>query len=199
MDALRDYQYLDQLPALPSTLATRQRTELERTFPSLDDPTYQRTRAITADHGGVDRGKLNYPFDNSYLMLQRKQLQKSDLVREFLRKHLARQISWSEEEKATRRADYSQGIPPDIYSPTLDRIARFLVGLMGGAWLVVPLIIMAVHSSLVKTMITVCTAVVLFSLAVSLLFELDNKDTVTATATYAAVLVVFVGTSTGKA
>jgi hypothetical protein len=55
---------------------------------------------------------------------------------------------------------------------------------------------MAFHSSLTKTMITVCTAVVLFALAVSLLFELDNKDTVTATATYAAVLVVFVGTST---
>jgi hypothetical protein len=43
----------------------------------------------------------------------------------------------------------------------------------------------------------VSVAVVLFALALSLVFKTDNKDTITATATYAAVMVVFVGTTGG--
>jgi hypothetical protein len=38
---------------------------------------------------------------------------------------------------------------------------------------------------------------VVFALVVGLVFETDNKDTIVATATYAAVLVVFVGNSGG--
>ncbi|CAO2654505.1 Nn.00g112380.m01.CDS01 [Neocucurbitaria sp. VM-36] len=197
-NALRDYQYMSQLPPLPSTFADRQRTELEHIFESLAQPHSQQTNPAPAKGANINLGgERNVPYDNQYLSLNLKPTQKPDPVREFLRLHLPRQLSWTEEEKIARRADYSRGIlPPEMYSPALNRIARFLVGIVGGAWLIVPLLIMAVHLSLTKTMITVCTAVVLFALAVSLVFELDNKDIVTATATYAAVLVVFVGTST---
>lgn len=190
-----------QLPTLPSSSAVRQRTELERTFESLvferlTQPGPQQTNAGIVNGINANRGHRNVPYDNEYLSLNPKTTQSRDPVQEFLRKHLPRHLSWTAEEKAARRADYSQGLPPEIYSASLTRIARFLVGIVGGAWLIVPLLIMAFHSSLTKTMVTVCIAVVLFALAVSLLFKLDNKDTVTATATYAAVLVVFVGTST---
>ncbi|KAI1485154.1 hypothetical protein F5X96DRAFT_674917 [Biscogniauxia mediterranea] len=196
-NAVRDYQYMARLPPLASTFAARQRIELETFFPSLAQPGIQQTNT-TADEGVNDDDEVsNIPYDNEYLSLNPKPTQRKDLLREYLRKHLPRQFSWTEEEKSARRADYSHGHPPEQYSQSLDRIARFLVGVVGGASLIVPLLIMAFDSSLTKTMITVCTVVVLFALAVSLLFELDNKDTVTATATYAAVLVVFVGTSTG--
>ncbi|KAI0595957.1 hypothetical protein F4775DRAFT_566736 [Biscogniauxia sp. FL1348] len=196
-NAIRDYQYMAQLPPLPSAFADRQRIDLESIFPSLAQPGTQQMDTAAAEGVNNDNKVRNNPYDNEYLSLNPKPTQRQDPVREFLRKHLPKHVSWTEEEKSTRRADFSHGLPPEQYSPSLNRIARFLVGVVGGAVLIVPLLIMAFDSSLTKTMITVCTAVVLFALAVSLLFELDNKDTVTATATYAAVLVVFVGTSTG--
>src|SRR5579862_3919273 len=197
-NALRDYQYMSQLPPLPSTFAIRQRTELERVFGSLAQPNPQQMNTAAAKGVDVNARDRNVPYDNQYLSLNPKPTQRPDPVREFLRIYLPRHLSWTQEERSVRRADYSQSLPPEMYSRSVDHIARFLVGIVGGACLIVPLLIMAFHSSLSKTMITVCTAVVLFSLAVSLLFELDNKDTVTATATYAAVLVVFVGTSTSR-
>ncbi|KAI2472674.1 hypothetical protein F4781DRAFT_318043 [Annulohypoxylon bovei var. microspora] len=196
-NALRDYQYMAQLPPLASAPAVRQRAELERVFGSLAQPSLPRRNTAASENVNIDMEDRNVPYDNEYLSLNPKPMQSLDPVRAFLRIHLPRHLSWTEEEKSSRRGDYSQGLPPDLCSRTLNRIARFLVGIVGGAWLIVPLLIMAFDSSLTKTMITVCTAVVLFALAVSLVFELDNKDTVTATATYAAVLVVFVGTSTG--
>jgi hypothetical protein len=57
------------------------------------------------------------------------------------------------------------------------------------------MLIMIFNQSLTKSLITTSVAVILFALVVSLVFETDNKDTITATATYAAALVVFVGTS----
>jgi hypothetical protein len=46
-----------------------------------------------------------------------------------------------------------------------------------------------------EELVTVSGAVVLFALRVSLVFQAENRETLTATATYAAVLVVFVRTS----
>ena len=57
------------------------------------------------------------------------------------------------------------------------------------------MVIMSLSPSLTKSLVTVSIAVVLFALLLSLVFETNNKDTLTATATYAAVLVVFVGSS----
>jgi hypothetical protein len=59
----------------------------------------------------------------------------------------------------------------------------------------VPMLIMSIHSSQLKSLVTVSGAVVLFALCISLVFKADNRETLTATATYAAVLMVFVGTS----
>ena len=61
--------------------------------------------------------------------------------------------------------------------------------------MIVLMVVMVFDPSLSKSLITVSVAVVAFALALSPVFETDNKDTVMATATYAAVLVVFVGTS----
>ena len=137
----------------------------------------------------------NAPYDNVYLSLRAKTTQATDGVRELLRLHLPKVLSWTEPEKRERRAEYGDGAPPEIYSPFLDKLARFIVGVIGGAGLIVPMAVMVFGPSLTKSMITVSVAVVAFALVLGLVFETKNQETLVATATYAAVLVVFVGTS----
>lgn len=119
----------------------------------------------------------------------------TDAVREFLRKRLPLPLSHSREESRANLTKYLWGIPPVNYSPFVDRLARFLIAVGGGAALIVPMLIMSFQPLHTKSLVTVSVAVVLFALTLSLAFSTDNKDTLQATATYAAVLVVFVGTS----
>jgi len=69
---------------------------------------------------------------------------------------------------------------PLLYSAFLDRLARF-VGAIGGGC--------------AKSLVMVLVAAVLFALAMSFAFRTNNTDMLTAMARYAAVSVVFVGTS----
>jgi hypothetical protein len=118
-----------------------------------------------------------------------------DPIREFLRKRLYKRLSWPAAEIISRRLDFYKNGIPETYSPFVDWLARFIIAIGGGAALIVPMLIMSIHSSQPKSLVTVSGAVVLFALCVSLVFQAENRETLTATATYAAVLVVFVGTS----
>jgi len=180
VDAIRDYQYLTTLGVLPHSQAREKQMSLQDAFPSIGTP-YP--------------GKSNHPYDTSYFTLQKKAVQPRDGLRDFLRRVLPSHLSWTEPERQTRRQEFAEGMPPEIYSRFLDALARFIVGVAGGFALIVPMFIMALNPSLVKSLVTVSAAVILFALVLGLVFETDNKDTITATATYAAVLVVFVGTS----
>ena len=94
-----------------------------------------------------------------------------------------------------RSDDYYNGKPPVTMSPFVDRLARFIVAFTGGLSLVVPMLIMRIHQNSTKSLITTSVAVVLFSAVVSVVFNASNAETLGITAAYAAVLVVFVGTS----
>jgi hypothetical protein len=107
---------MGQLPPLPSTFAVRQRTELERVFESLAQPNPQQMNTAAAKGVDVNAGDRNFPYDNQYLSLNPKPTQRSDPVREFLRIRLPRHLSWTEEERSARRADYSRGLAPEVYS-----------------------------------------------------------------------------------
>jgi uncharacterized membrane protein len=65
----------------------------------------------------------------------------------------------------------------------------------GGCSFIVPMPIIVSDASFEKSLITFSMNVMFFAFVLSFIFETENKDTVTATATYAAVLIVFVGTS----
>lgn len=82
-------------------------------------------------------------------------------------------------------------------SQFVDRLVRFAVAITGGTFLVVPMLIMAISPSQVKSLATVSVSVIVFSLILSFVIRLTNVETLVSTATYAAVLVVFVGTSAG--
>jgi hypothetical protein len=80
---------------------------------------------------------------------------------------------------------------------------RFLMNtrfaLFGGLTLIIPMLIMTLHQTLLTTLLT--TALFVFAIAALLARYMDSaepKDIVGATAAYAAVLVVFVGTGGGS-
>jgi hypothetical protein len=180
VNSIRDFKYMNELNHLPPIYTTNKRILLLGAFQALANP---------------NSHTPNQPYDTTYHTLKSGSTQNKDSVREFLRRNLPKRFSWTGAEIEARGEDYMDGKPPQIYSPFLDSLARFLIGTLGGCSLIVPMIIMVLHQSLTKSLITVSVAVVLFSLILSLVFKTNNQDTITATATYAAVLVVFVGTS----
>jgi hypothetical protein len=107
------------------------------------------------------------------------------------------QLTFSAHEKKERKKEYMEGRPPKEVSGIVDRLVRFLVGVIGGAFVVVPMITMTIDQSQSKSLITVSAAVIIFALVVSLGIRVSNIETLISTATYAAVLVVFVGSTTG--
>lgn len=72
---------------------------------------------------------------------------------------------------------------------------RFIVAVTGGLSLVVPMLIMRINENTTKSLVTTSVAVILFAVIVSIGFKALAAETLGITAAYAAVLVVFVGTS----
>lgn len=119
-----------------------------------------------------------------------------DPLRNFLKKVLPSTLTWSQEELSRRPLkDLLGSRPPREITPFVDTLARFIVAITGGLSLVIPMLVMRLGESLPKSLTTVSVAVVLFSALTSLMFKASNVETLAATAAYAAVLVVFVGTS----
>ncbi|KAH7378609.1 hypothetical protein BKA64DRAFT_585735 [Cadophora sp. MPI-SDFR-AT-0126] len=174
--AIRDVEYMNELDVLDQVEAREQQLSLTESFQDI-------------------ASKRGAPYDTRYLRLPSTLQQKPDAVREALRKYLLRSLSWTTEEKRLRRNDYYQGRPPHIYSTFVDRLARFIMAFVGGAALLIPMIIMVFDSSLSKSLATTSVSVLLFAGFLSFGISASNQDTLAATATYAAVLVVFVGTS----
>lgn len=72
-----------------------------------------------------------------------------------------------------------------------------VMAIFGGAALIGPMLIMTLHPSRNTSLITVSVATFLFALVLAIIAnDSSGKDVLGATAAYAAVLVVFVGTST---
>lgn len=74
--------------------------------------------------------------------------------------------------------------------------SRLIMALFGGIALIVPTVIMAKNQGINFSLITTAIATVLFALILALgATDSTGKDVLGATAAYAAVLVVFIGTS----
>jgi hypothetical protein len=77
---------------------------------------------------------------------------------------------------------------------TTQFLKRISMAAIGGTFLIGPMLIMVLHKSLLTTLLTSSVCVILFG--VILAFALDNPfNVLSGTAAYAAVLVVFIGTS----
>jgi hypothetical protein len=77
---------------------------------------------------------------------------------------------------------------------TTQFLKRISMAAIGGAFLMGPMLVMVLHKSLLTSLLTSSVCVIVFG--VILAFALDDPfDVLPGTAAYAAVLVVFVGTS----
>ncbi|KAI4656000.1 hypothetical protein J4E93_000716 [Alternaria ventricosa] len=120
-----------------------------------------------------------------------------DPFRSFLMGKLPNYLTYTKNKRSDRQAAYTDGKGPKDVSPFVDHLARFVIAITGGLFLVVPMLVMAFNTSQRKSLITVSLSVFLFALALSFGVRTSNIEALVSTATYAAVLVVFVGTSSG--
>ena len=120
-----------------------------------------------------------------------------DPLRNFLRRVLPRHLTLDNKRGFKRLANGALLTirTSGTVNPFVDTLARFIVAITGGLSLVVPMLVMRLGETLPKSLTTVSVAVILFSALTSLTFKASNVETLAATAAYAAVLVVFVGTS----
>jgi hypothetical protein len=77
----------------------------------------------------------------------------------------------------------------------LNHIGKIFGAVFGGLVLVIPMIIMTIHSSVTKSLTASSLSVVVIAIAIITLTDGTWRDVLGITAAYAAVLVVFVGTS----
>lgn len=174
--AIRDYQYLQTMPTMRSLRAEERRQELDLYFPEI------------ARLPGV-------PYRSRYCSLKTGKIAAQDPLHDFLSRHLPRKLVWTKEERNRRVDEYLDRETPEITSSLVDKLARALLAFSAGAALVVPMLIMALKPSGNKSLITTTVSVILFATALSLGIRTTNENKFVATATYAAVLIVFVGTS----
>jgi hypothetical protein len=78
------------------------------------------------------------------------------------------------------------------------RLLRFSMAALGGLLLMVPVVVMATVPGLVSSLVTTCIATLVFAFLVAWRTELGPNEVLATTAAYAAVLVVFVGTSISR-
>ncbi len=114
---------------------------------------------------------------------------------------LPRSWRWSKTERELRPETYQldlQSVPrvgPRHRSLTMTILAGIIVSVASSIWILVPTIIMSFQGDRTKSLITVAVAVTLFGFFLVAGVRTKTSETFLATATYAAVLVVFVGSS----
>lgn len=178
--AVRNYNYVHEARRLDKHNMERRKQRLKLKFPSLTIK-YRQTR----------------PFESHYRFLNdNSHIQKPDFLRDKLRQWLPAQLSYSTHERHYRAKEYEEGEVPMEISSFVDISVRLLVSLVAVVVLVAPMCIMAVNPSPTKSLVTSSVFMVLFACSLSFGIKTSNAETMVATATYSAVLVVFVGTNT---
>ena len=81
-------------------------------------------------------------------------------------------------------------------SKVVDSLSRFIVAFLGGAALLIPMLVMTFRTSQPDKLITVCVSVVIFGLLFALGTKGSNQEVLAASAAYSAVMVVYIGYAT---
>ncbi|KAL6401827.1 hypothetical protein AUP68_14283 [Ilyonectria robusta] len=180
--ALRNYNYIRESNRIHSETTERRKQRLKLKFPSMTT-TYQHTR----------------PFESHYYYLHDNAKNPApDVLRDKLRHWLPPQLSYSAQERLYRSKEFDEGKPPAEISPFVDNLVRLSVALVAVVVLVAPMCILSVHPSPTKSLITSSVFMIIFACALSFGVKSSNIETLVATATYSAVLVVFVGTNSSS-
>ena len=119
-------------------------------------------------------------------------------LRDMLRRRLPKQLSYSKSEKVRSSSAYVWGEPPRENSTAVHLFAGVIIAFSSTIVLITPIVIITFTPSTAKSLVTLSTAVLLFGFFMAVVIRAKSTEIFVATATYAAVLVVFVGTSSGS-
>jgi hypothetical protein len=119
----------------------------------------------------------------------------SDPIRGFFQK-IAMAFLQRKRGKDSENAKRSVNMATMRAIPIADNIARFVIAIVGGSSLLVPVILMAFLTTRTSHLIITSVFTIVFAIAMSFISTASNQEVLGSTAAYAAVLVVFVGTST---
>lgn len=75
----------------------------------------------------------------------------------------------------------------------MSRFATFVIALIGGVSLVVPMVALIYISSMTMKIVAISVSILAFAAMLAVFTKAKNQELLAATAAYAAVLVVFVG------
>ena len=180
--AIRDYEYMNNLHNVNLPLQYFEQVDNNITFP-------------------VNKDEL-WTFQKAFQLktLPQRANASSDPLRRLLSRIVPHSLRWTEEEGNSQLPHYfDRKITPENASPFVDKLARFIVAMTGGLSLVIPMLIMSIPQGSTRCLVTTSVAVGLFAGIISVGFSASNAETLGITAAYAAVLVVFVGTSVQQA
>ena len=197
--AIRDFEYMNNFDNDPNynwkdrPPGLKLFSEIVRRFNSHEPDTYLVTEALKqASKDSLDQGD-GWLFKTFSGRASRP----SDPLRRWLSKVLPRALNSIQKALIENHAE-SKFTPQNV-SPFVDKVARFIVAMTGGLSLVVPMFIMSIPESSTRSLVTTSVAVVFFAGVISVGYNTSNSETLGITAAYAAVLVVFVGTSVQQA
>ena len=95
-------------------------------------------------------------------------------------------------ERAKRKDGYTSARPPLVPSIAVRAVAAAITTLAGGAFIILPMVFMCFSPSLKKSLVTVSVSVLAFGFTIDTFIARVSSETFIATATYSAVLIVFV-------
>jgi VIT1/CCC1 family predicted Fe2+/Mn2+ transporter len=98
-------------------------------------------------------------------------------------------------EWAKRKDGYSRDRPPIVPSVGVRVVAAAISTFAGGAFILLPIVFMCYSPSLEKSLATVSVSVLAFGFTIDAFVARFSSETLIATATYAAVLIVFVAST----
>jgi hypothetical protein len=107
---------------------------------------------------------------------------------------LPRNLTYSSTQKREDIFGWASGRPARSISIPVRIIASTILAVSGGALLIVPMVIMSYDTNRTKSIVTVSCSVLFFGFFLGAIIRSKSSEIFIATATYAAVLVVFVGT-----
>lgn len=176
-EAIRDYEYILNLAQMTGSERDDRYNDLREAFPEV----------------GLDASQ---PFNSLFRTFRPRSTIANDPLRDLLKSILPRGLTWTRDEKARHVGEFIDNKTPEDVSPTVDVIARLIISIAAGTALIAPVVIMELGTKTVnKSLITTSVAVVVFAIALAFGVKASNTETLVSTATYAAVLVVFIGTS----
>jgi hypothetical protein len=153
---------------------------------------------VSRDRGDTAHQHLrdhHFPIKGGWLYGPRGLSSFNDSLQVFLQYNLPKYLTKSDNQS---QRHYTNGIPSVEISRAVRIISSIVLGLAtlaSGASIIVPMVIMSFGSSKANSLVTVSVSVVIFGFVLAAVVKVRIENVMLATATYAAVLVVFVGTS----